>query len=106
MTTITVWPTTVSATVGCVDVKRASSPHWTTQTVEVRPYTQSIYTNKKYYSQRQDFQGDIKFNAYICHYIILYKPTKDKKMFFFECVNLFIVNRLRDHICDIAMFIT
>lgn len=34
MTTITVWPTTVSATVGCVDVKRASSPHWTTQTVE------------------------------------------------------------------------
>lgn len=37
MTTITVWPTTVSATVGCVDVKRASSPHWTTQTVEVRP---------------------------------------------------------------------
>lgn len=51
-------------------------------------------------------QGDIKFNAYICHYIILYKPTKEKKMFFSECVNLFIVNRLRDHICDIAMIIT
>lgn len=50
--------------------------------------------------------GDIKFNAYICHYIILYKPTKEKKMFFSECDNLFIVNRLRDHICDIAMIIT
>lgn len=26
-------------------------------------------------------------------------------MFFFECVNLFIVNRLRDYICDIVMII-